>query len=58
MSAVFPFDDAAQLAAQLLARRWLPRSHPLVRRALIDTDVWADLGKRLAAVGLKVVDNL
>lgn len=57
MSAVF-FDDSAQLAAQLLARRWLPRSHPLVRRALIDTDVWADLGKRLAAVGLKVVDNL
>ena len=58
MSAAFPFDDAAQLAAQLLARRWLPRSHPLVRRALIDTDVWADLGQRLAAVGLKVVDNL
>ena len=56
MSAAFPFDDAAQLAAQLLARRWLPRSHPLVRRALIDTDVWADLGQRLAAVGLKVVD--
>jgi len=51
-------DDAAALAAQLLARRWLPRSHPLVRRALIDTDVWADLGKRLAAVGLRVVDNL
>jgi hypothetical protein len=53
-----PLDDAAQLAAQLLARRWLPRSHPLVRRALIDTELWALLGQRLAAVGLKVVDNV
>lgn len=53
-----PLDDAAQLAAQLLARRWLPRSHPLVRRALIDTELWTLLGQRLAAVGLKVVDNV
>lgn len=53
-----PLDDAAQLAAQLLARRWLPRSHPLVRRALIDTELWNLLGQRLAAVGLKVVDNV
>lgn len=51
-------DDAAALAAQLLARRWLPRSHPLVRRALIDTDVWTALSERLAAVGLRVIDNL
>ncbi|MDN3920164.1 hypothetical protein [Roseateles violae] len=51
-------DDAAQLAAQLLARRWLPRNHPLVRRALIDNDIWSALGERLAAVGLRVVDNL
>jgi hypothetical protein len=51
-------DDAAQLAAQLLARRWLPRSHPLVRRALIDRELWDALGVRLAAVGLKVVDNV
>lgn len=51
-------DDAAQLAAQLLARRWLPRSHALVRRALIDTEVWSALSDRLAAVGLRVVDNL
>jgi hypothetical protein len=56
MSAVF--DEAAQLAAQLLARRWLPRNHPLVRRALIDNDIWSRLGERLAAVGLRVVDNL
>ncbi|WP_310388627.1 hypothetical protein [Roseateles sp.] len=51
-------DDAAALAAQLLARRWLPRSHPLVRRALIDTDIWTALSERLAAVGLRVIDNL
>ncbi len=51
-------DDAAHLAAQLLARRWLPRSHALVRRALIDTELWAALSDRLAAVGLRVVDNL
>jgi hypothetical protein len=51
-------DDAAALAAQLLARRWLPRSHPLVRRALIDQEVWNALGQRLAAVGLRVIDNL
>ena len=52
------FDDAAQLAAQLIARRWLPRSHPLVRRALIDRELWDALGERLAAVGLRVVDNV
>jgi hypothetical protein len=52
------FDDAAQLAAQLLARRWLPRTNPLVRRALIDTELWAALGDRLSAVGLRVVDNV
>lgn len=52
------FDEAAQLAAQLLARRWLPRSHSLVRRALIDQDIWQRLNERLAAVGMRVVDNL
>ncbi|MDC6170461.1 hypothetical protein [Paucibacter sp. XJ19-41] len=51
-------DDAAHLAAQLIARRWLPRNHALVRRALIDTELWAALGDRLAQVGLKVIDNL
>ncbi|HEV6968214.1 MULTISPECIES: hypothetical protein [Roseateles] len=52
------FDDAASLAAQLLARRWLPRSHPLMKRALIDAELWAELGRRLAGVGLRVVDNV
>ncbi len=52
------FDDAASLAAQLLARRWLPRTHPLVKRALIDADLWAAVTARLAGVGLKLVDNV
>ena len=52
------FDEAAQLAAQLLARRWLPRTHPLVKRALIDTELWTAVGERLAAVGLRLVDNV
>ena len=51
-------DDAALLAAELLARRWLPRHHPRVRRALIDADLWQALQDRLAQVGLRVVDNI
>ncbi|MCH7345161.1 DUF4194 domain-containing protein [Pelomonas sp. CA6] len=51
-------DDAAQLAAQLLARRWLPRNQALVKRALIDQELWRALNERLGAVGLKVVDNV
>lgn len=51
-------DDAASLSAQLLARRWLPRTHPLVKRALIDADLWAAVGTRLAGVGLRLVDNV
>lgn len=53
-----PLDESQQLAAQLLARRWLPRSHPLVKRALIDTELWNQLGARLAGVGLQLVDNV
>ena len=52
------FDDAASLAAQLLARRWLPRSHPLVKRALIDAELWTAVTERLAGVGLRLVDNV
>ncbi len=52
------FDEAAQLAAQLLARRWLQRTHPLVKRALIDTEMWTAVGERLAGVGLRLVDNV
>ncbi len=51
-------DEAALLAAELLARRWLPRSHPRVKRALIDADQWQAVERRLAEVGLRLVDNV
>jgi hypothetical protein len=51
-------DDAAVLAAELLARRWLPRQHPRVKRALIDADLWLSVQDRLAQVGLRLVDNI
>lgn len=51
-------DEASLLAAELLARRWLPRKHPRVRRALIDADLWQALQDRLAQVGLRLVDNI
>jgi hypothetical protein len=51
-------DEAALLAAELLARRWLPRQHPRVKRALIDADLWQAVQDRLAQVGLKLVDNI
>ena len=51
-------DDAALLAAELLARRWLPRQHPKVKRALIDADLWQSTQDRLAQVGLRLIDNL
>lgn len=51
-------DDAALLVAELLARRWLPRSHVRVKRALIDVELWQQVEQRLAAVGLRLVDNI
>lgn len=53
-----PPDDAALLAAELLARRWLPRQHPRVKRALVDADLWQTVQDRLAQVGLSLVDNI
>ena len=53
-----PPDDAALLSAELLARRWLPRQHPRVRRALIDADLWQSVQERLGQVGLRLVDNI
>jgi hypothetical protein len=53
-----PPDDAALLAAELLARRWLPRQHPRVKRALIDADLWQAVQDRLAQVGLQLIDNI
>jgi len=52
------FSDAAQLAAQLLARRWLPRYAVVLTLLAGITELWTELGQRLAAVGLKVVDNM
>lgn len=51
-------DEAALLVAELLARRWLPRQHPRVRRALIDADLWQSAQDRLAQVGLRLIDNI
>lgn len=51
-------DEAALLAAELLARRWLPRQHPRVRRALIDADLWTSVQDRLAQIGLRLIDNI
>ena len=51
-------DEAALLAAELLARRWLPRQHPRVKRALVDADLWKSVEDRLAHVGLRLVDNI
>lgn len=51
-------DDAALLAAELLARRWLPRQHPRVKRALIDADLWQEVQDRMAQVGMRLVDNI
>lgn len=53
-----PLDEATQLCAQLLAQRWLPRKHPLVKRALIDSELWQSVQDRLAQTGLRLVDNL
>lgn len=53
-----PPDDAALLASELLARRWLPRQYPRVKRALVDADLWQAVQDRLAQVGLRLVDNI
>lgn len=51
-------DEAALLVAELLARRWLPRQHPRIKRALVDADLWKAAEDRLAQVGLRLVDNI
>ena len=45
------------LTARLLASRSLPRTDPLVRRALVDEAFRVDLDARLANVGLQLIDN-
>lgn len=45
------------LTARLLASRSLPRTDPLIRRALVDESFRQELDQRLAAVGLQLIDN-
>ncbi|ENO87028.1 hypothetical protein [Thauera linaloolentis] len=45
------------LTARLLAQRWLPRSDRMVRRALVDESFRVELDRRLADVGLQLLDN-
>ncbi len=45
------------LVSRLLAHRVIPRSDPLARRALLDDAFRAELDQRLAAVGLRLVEN-
>jgi hypothetical protein len=47
----------AEFIARLLAQRWLPKSDPEVRRLLIDESFRQDIEHRLAAVGLRLLDN-
>ena len=51
-------DDAALLIAELLTRRWLPRSHPRVKRALVDAELFAQVEQRLAQSGLRFMDSI
>ena len=45
------------LTARLLAQRWLPRNDKLVRRALVAETFRFELDRRLADVGLRLLDN-
>lgn len=45
------------LSARLLTSRSLPRTDPLVRRALVDETFRHELDTRLAATGLRLLDN-
>jgi hypothetical protein len=50
-------DDAQMLIARLIAERWIPRAEPLARRVLVDEDFREDVTRRLAACGLRLLDN-
>ncbi len=51
-------DDAALLIAELLARRYLPRTHSRVKRVLVDEELFAQIEQRLTRAGLRWVDNI
>ena len=50
-------DDLQTLGARLLAHRYLPRTDRQVRRALTDESFRQDLDSRLAACGLRLIEN-
>jgi hypothetical protein len=50
-------DPQVQLIARLLAERWLPKTDADVRRLLIDEGFREDIEHRLAATGLRLLDN-
>jgi hypothetical protein len=43
--------------ARLIAERWTPRSEPLARRLLVDEAFREEVEQRLAACGLRLLDN-
>lgn len=51
-------DEAAHLIAELLACKYLPRTHPRVKQALADAELFLAVAQRLAQVGLRWVDNV
>ena len=51
-------DDAAHLIAELLTRKYLARTHPRVKKALSDAELFLAVEQRLAQVGLRWVDNV
>ena len=50
-------DDAQVLIARLIAERWMPRTESLARRVLVDEDFREEVTRRLAACGLRLLDN-
>ena len=50
-------DAQAALISRLLALRWLPRTDAAVQRALLDEEFRADVDRRLALCGLRLLDN-
>ena len=51
-------DEAAHLIAELLTRKYLPRTHPRVKQALADAELFLAVEQRLAQVGLRWMDNV
>ena len=49
--------SAQALIARLIAERWMPRSEPLARRVLVDEAFREEIEQRLAACGLRLLDN-